>query len=113
MGIAQLEEKPLFAVVSAASSGDNTVIAAVAGFKIRVLSVVLVSSGTVTVTWKSAAGGTALSGAMPLTAQTGFSSAYSPIGQFETASGALLNCSLSGAVGVYGWMTYVLVRASN
>ena len=106
-------EKPIYAVIDHAASGDNTLVAAVAGFKIRVLSITLVSGGTVTVRFESAASGTALTGQMQLTAQAGFSSGYSPVGHFETISGELLNLELGGAVSVDGFMTYQLIRASR
>lgn len=100
---------PKFAVIDAATSGDNTLVSAVTGKKIRVLAVVLVSSGTVTVRFESAAGGTALTGQMQLTAQTGFSAPFSPVGQFQTVAGELLNLELSAAVSVDGWLVYVEV----
>ena len=95
------------AVIDAATSGDNSIVSAVTGKKIRVLSVVLVSAGTVTVRFESGAGGTALTGQLTLAANVGFSSGYSPVGHFETAAGAALNLELSGAVSVDGWIVYV------
>lgn len=100
---------PKFAVIDNASSGDNTIVAAVSSKKIRVLSVVLISTGTVNVRFESGAGGTALTGVMNLVANTGFSTGYSPVGHFETAAGALLNLELSGAVSVDGFLTYIEV----
>lgn len=100
---------PKFAVISAASSGDNTLVAAVTGKVIRVTSLHLVSSGTVSVRFESGAGGTALTGVMPLIAQSILQVPFDPTGHFQTASGVLLNLELSGAVGVYGWLKYVEV----
>jgi hypothetical protein len=100
---------PKYAVISGSASGNNTLVAAVSGKKIRMLSLLLVASGTVNVKFQSGAGGTDLTGLMNLVANTGFSLAYSPIGHFETASNTLLNMSLSAAVAVGGVLTYVEV----
>lgn len=96
-----------FAVVSASSSGDNQIVAAVSGAKIKVLSAVLVSSGTVSVKWRS--GTTDISGAMPFVANSGVALAASSPGQghyFETAVNTALNINLGGAVSVFGHITY-------
>lgn len=95
-----------FAVIDNATSGDNTIVAAVAGKEILVLAGLLVSSGTVNVRFESGAGGTALTGQMNLVANTGFIIPYSPVGNFKTAAGALLNLELSGAVSVDGYLVY-------
>ena len=95
------------AIIDVASSGDNTLVAAVGGKKIRVLSLVLVSAGTVTVRFESGAGGTALTGQMSLVANSGFSLSHNPHGWFETADNTLLNIELSGAVSVDGCLTYI------
>lgn len=97
---------PQYALISAALSGDNTLVAAGTN-KIRVLQACLISSGTVSVRFESGAGGTALTGVMPLTAQVGFNTGYCPVGHFQTGSATLLNLELSGAVGVFGWLVYV------
>jgi hypothetical protein len=96
-----------YAIIDAASSGDNTLVAAVASRKLRVLSAFLVSSGSVNVRFESGAAGTALSGQMNLVANTGFVLPYNPHGWFETASNTLLNLELSGATSVDGSLTYV------
>jgi len=98
-----------FAKIDAATSGDNTLVAAVAGKKIRVISLLLVSSGTVNVRFESGASGTALTGQMNLIANTGFSMNWNPGGWFETAAGELLNLELSGATSVDGNLSYVEV----
>ena len=100
---------PKFAKIDAASSGDNTLVSAVTGKKLRVLALFLVSTGTVTTRFESGASGTALTGQMDLTAQTGFVLPFNPVGWFETASGSLLNLELSGATSVDGCLTYVEV----
>jgi hypothetical protein len=100
---------PKFAVIDAASSGDNTLVAAVNPKKIRVLSLFLMAAAAVTVRFESGAGGTALSGQMNVPANGGFSLPYNPVGWFETASNTLLNLELGGAVSVDGCLTYVEV----
>lgn len=98
-----------FAAIDAATSGDNTLVAANATKKIRVTSLFLVSAGTVNVRFEGGTGGTALTGQMNLVANTGFVLPYNPSGWFETAINTLLNLELSGAVSVDGSLTYVLV----
>ena len=101
---------PKFAVIDAATSGDNTLVAAVTGKKLRVLSLFLVSAGAVNVRFESGASGTALTGQMNLSgAGEGFALPFNPVGWFETASAALLNAELSAAISVDGALTYVEV----
>lgn len=100
---------PKFAVIDAATSGDNTLLAAVASKKIRVLSLFLVSAGTVNVRFESGASGTALTGQMNLVVNTGFCLPFNPVGWFQTATNTLLNLELSGNVSVDGCFTYVEV----
>lgn len=100
---------PKYAIIDAATSGDNTLVAAVTSKKIRVLSLFLVSAGTVNARFESGAGGTALSGQMNLIANTGFVLPFNPAGWFETASNTLLNLELSGAISVDGSLVYVEV----
>ena len=98
------------AVIDISASGDNTVVAAVAAKKLVVTSICLIAAGTVTLTVKSGAAGTAITGPLPLAVNTGFSSGFDPAGHFQTAAGALLNLSLSAAVAVGGWLTYIEVE---
>lgn len=100
---------PKFAVIDVASSGDNTLVAGVSSKKIRVLSVALVSAGTVTARFESGASGTALTGQMSLVASSGFALPWNPTGWFQTAAAALLNLELSGNVSVDGCLSYVEV----
>lgn len=100
---------PKFAAIDAATSGDNTLVAAVASKKIRVLSLFLVAAGAVNARLESGAGGTALTGQMNLAANGGFVLPFNPVGWFETASNTLLNLELSAAVSVDGSLTYVEV----
>lgn len=100
---------PKFVIIDAATSGDNTILAAVATKKIRVVALFLVSAGTVNVRFESGAAGTALTGQMNLIANTGFVLPFNPVGWFETAANTLLNLELSAAISVDGCLTYVEV----
>lgn len=100
---------PKFAVISGASSGDNTVINAVSSKKIRVLALYAVAAGSTTVRFESGASGTALTGVVSLVANTGFVLPYNPVGWFETGTNTLLNMELNAAVQVSGCCTYVEV----
>lgn len=100
---------PKFAIIDAATSGDNTIVAAVNPKKIRVLSVWFIASAAVTARFESGAGGTALTGQMQIAANGGFVLPFNPVGWFETASNTLLNLELSGAVSVDGSIVYVEV----
>lgn len=100
---------PKFAAIAAASSGDNTLIAAVVSKKIRVLSYAMVAAGAVTCRFEDGAGGTAKSGQMALAANGVLSVPFSPVGHFETTANTLLNLELGGAVSVAGHICYVEV----
>src|SRR5688572_28853061 len=95
------------AIIDAAGSGDNTLVSAVTGKRIRVLACFAVMTGTaVTIRFESGAGGTALTGQMTPSQGGGFVLPYNPVGWFETAAGALLNLELGGAQSVDGCLVY-------
>lgn len=100
----------LRAAISAASSGDNTIIAAAgASTKNKILSVMLIAAGAVDVRFESGAGGTALTGVISLMTNSGFilpAPANPDNHWFQTADNALLNLELSAAVQVSGCITY-------
>lgn len=100
---------PKFAIIDAATSGNNTLIAAVTSKKIRVLAVYMVAAAAVYARFESGADGTALSGQMNLAANGGFVLPFNPVGWFETASNTLLNLELSAANSVDGSIVYVEV----
>lgn len=100
---------PKFAAISASSSGDNTLVAAVAGKKIRVLAMHFVCASAVDVRLEDGAGGTALTGVASYAANSGLVLPYCPVGHFETSSNTLLNMELGGAVQVSGSLTYIEV----
>lgn len=98
---------PHFKVIDIAATTD--LVAAIAGRKIRILSLFIVAAGAVTATFKSNT--TNITGAMSMITGVPFSMPYNPVGWGETASGEKLNLTLSGATQVSGWMTYELVDA--
>lgn len=102
---------PAWAAISGATNGNNTLVAAQgAGLKILVHSMFLVAAAAVSVKFQSAAGGTDLTGAMPLAANSGFSLGFSQAGHFApTAANALLNMVLNGAVQVSGALCYTAI----
>lgn len=100
---------PKFAVISASSSGNNTLVAAVSGKKLRVLAYNIISNGSVNAKFQSGASGTDLTGLKYLTSNSGICAPFNPVGWFETAANTLLNLNLSGAVAVGGELVYVEV----
>lgn len=99
----------LYASIAASASGSNTLVAAVASKKIRVLAAVLVATAAVTAQFKSAAAGSNLTGAMAVAANGTVTLPFNPEGWFETTAGELLNLVLGGAIAVTGCLTYVEV----
>lgn len=97
-----------FAAVSQAATG-TLVAAQAAGVKIRVVSLFLVNTAAQTLTFKSGAGGTALSGAMALPATGILVLPFNPRGWFETDAAALLELAQSGATQVSGSLQWVAV----
>ena len=105
---------PVFAVINAASSGDNTLQAAAgASNKIRVLALNIVVGDAVNVRLESGTGaaGTAMTGIYEFNGKgDGLVLPFSPVGWFETAANTLLNLELSAAVSVDGSFVYVVVQ---
>jgi len=100
----------LSVAISHNTNGDNELVAAVAGKKIRVLSCMMIASGIVSARFESSAGGTALTGRMPLIANSGFTANYNSAGWFETAAGQALNLELTDAIAVNGVLNYDLIN---
>ncbi len=100
--------------IAAASNGDNTLVAAVTGYAIRVTSFVLTYSAAVNAKFTDGAGGTNLCGLL-----YGVGTGPPPVSQavpgdvqrglFATAKGNALVLNLSGAVPVGGLITYELI----
>ncbi len=96
--------------IEVSASGDNTIVAGVAGKHIHVLQVVIIAAAEVTVRWKS--GATNLSGPMALAKNGGYSAESSseyprPIeGVLVTGQGEALVLNLGAAVSVGGHLRY-------
>lgn len=112
IGLSGSDAVPQFANIKEVSSGDNVLVPAVSGKKLRVISLFLVAAGTVTVYFVDGAD-TAVAGdgttGIALVANSGFSLPFNPVGWFETGSGESLDINLNGAVGVAGALTYIEV----
>jgi len=93
--------------INVSGSGDNEVVAGVAGMKILVISWGFSAHGDTTATWRSNT--TPISGPRPLTRYASAGQARNEFGNLETASGESLNLHLSDAVMVGGNLTYALV----
>ena len=96
-----------YRVINASTAGDTLVVPAVSGKRVRVLAYVLVSSGMVTVRWRSGSGSgtTDLTGGMQLVTVGGVAAEYWG-GLFETGVGEGLWLNLSSSVSVGGHITY-------
>lgn len=98
------------AKIDAASSGNNTLVAAVTGKKIRVLALFATMTGTaVTIRFEDGADGTALTGQMGPTAGQTIVLPFNPVGWFETSAATLLNMELGGSQSVDGALVYIEV----
>ena len=100
---------PKYAAVNATTNGDNTLLSAVAGKKLRVLSYTLVADAAVGCAFEDGAGGTELAGQMAFAANGGVSVPFSPVGHFETTANTLLNLETDAAANVRGHIAYVEV----
>lgn len=107
-GTAQATTGLLFAAISCAASGDNTLLAADATRKIKVVGYVVVAAGAVSAKFKSGAS-TDLTGAMALAANGGVATQSMTFAHlFETAAATALVLNLSGATAVAGHFSYFL-----
>jgi hypothetical protein len=107
------------AAINASSAGDNTIIPAQTGKKIRVLGIKLSCGGNVTVTWKQGLGGSAASitdefgtalAAESFADKGGMADFWGPWGwMFESGEGLALNMYLSASVQVSGFINFILV----
>lgn len=98
-----------YAAIAAATSGDNTIVSAVTGKKIRVKRLVGIAAAAVSLYFTSGAAGTVIFGGstnkIALAANGGFVLPDSP-GWMETAAGSALIMNLSAAVAVAGGVVY-------
>lgn len=99
---------PKFAIIGAASSGDNSIVASVTSKKIRVLALKLIANGAVNAKWRSAT--TDITGLSYFAAAgDGEVLPFNPVGWFETAVTSALQVNLSAAVATGGHLTYIEV----
>ncbi len=91
------------------NAGDNTLVAAVSGKKIRVLSLLLIPASAMDVRLEDGAGGDPLTGVMNIGAKAFACMPYNAGGWFETSAGNLLNLELGGAQQTSGCLSYVEV----
>ncbi len=96
-------------VIINAATANTTLVAAVAGHKIRVLSYVLVGTAAQTAQFQSSTTSN-LTGAMTLAAGTPVVAPFQREGHFETVAGELLNLATSASTAM-GHLTYCLVQA--
>ncbi len=96
-------------VIINAASGNTTLVAAVAGHRIRVLSYVLVPTGNQTVQFQSSTTSN-LTGVMTTLAGTPLVQPLQREGVFETVTGELLNLATSASTAM-GHLTYCLIPA--
>lgn len=95
------------AAISAASSGDNTVVSAASGKSIYVTAFTLSFSGTVNAKFTDGAGGADLTGLYYGVANAGAGGSIAhPCALFWTTPGNALVLNLSGATAVGGHVTY-------
>ncbi len=92
-----------FASIQTNSSGDTTIVPAVAGKRIRVVSVAIVAGGNVSVRFKS--GATWITGTMVFGQSGGLAHSFEG-GLFQTNVGEALIINLSAAVQVGGYIVY-------
>lgn len=93
--------------ISVSSSGDNTIVAAVPGKRIKVIAFMIQSVGTSNlVKWKDGSG-TDLTGALSFNIREGVSAAAPlPSWLFATAAGNALVLNLGSASAMAGFVTY-------
>ena len=99
-----------YAAISGATSGDNTLVAAVTGKKIRVMALAVQATVAVGFRLEDGAGGTALTGVMELPVSAPFVLPFNPVGWCETSAATLLNMELDAATQVSGLLTYTEVE---
>jgi hypothetical protein len=97
------------AFANPAASGDNAIVAAVAGGRIRVLAVTVIATLANNVKFRSAT--TDISATMPLGANGGFVLPFNEHGWFQTNVGEALNLNMTVATAT-GVQVHYIVLAS-
>lgn len=105
---------PKYAAVAASTAGDNSLVSAVSGKKIRVLSMMIIAGAAGNIYFTSSAAGTTIFGGstnkINLAANGGFCLPFSPVGWFENSStnqALVMNASSTGPFS--GGLTYIEV----
>lgn len=102
---------PKFAAIAAATSGANTLVAAVSTKKIRVLALFVLAGAAGNIYFTSAAAGAVIFGGstnkINLAANGGFVLPFSEVGWCETVAGELLNMNASSTGPFSGGVVYV------
>lgn len=93
-----------FVAIAASASGDNALVAAITGKRIRVHGFTLSFAGTANAKFQSAASD--LTGLYYGVANTQVQASYSEEGLFQTAVGEALELNLSAAIAVGGHLVY-------
>jgi len=102
-----IKSESQYAVIAAASAGDNELVPLVAAKKIRVIAAVLVASGGAnSARYESDASGTALTGVMDIADNGQLILPFNGDGWFETVAGESLNLELANATSVAGCLVY-------
>lgn len=105
----------MFAAINIKSATTTTIVAGVAGKKIRVMNYVLMAGGSINPYFQSS-GGSSLTGPFPFAAQAGVSSGPAPEiyqlsqGQFETNTGEGLQIVTDTTSQLSGHLSYLLVN---
>lgn len=97
------------AALAPASSGDNTLVAAVAATKIRVMAYSLWGASAVNAKFTSSTTSDLTKLHYMASGELGKVFPWNPGGWFETVAGELLGLNLSGAVVCSTQLTYILV----
>lgn len=94
--------------INASASGNTTVVAAVTGKSIYIISMEFLCAGAVTVEWQSGTGGAVISKGQAFPLGGGKVLPFNPGTWGNTAISTLLNINLSAAVQVSGSVQYVV-----
>lgn len=92
--------------ISGVTSGNNTLVAAVAGKRIRVIALAVQALSAVTFRLEDGAGGDEITGLISLDAKTPFYLHPSEAGWGDTTAATLLNMELGSGVQVSGALVY-------
>lgn len=94
--------------INASASGNTTIVAAVPGKAIYIISMEFLCAGAVTVEWQSGAGGAVISKGQAFPLGGGKVLPFNPGSWGSTAINTVLNINLSAAVQVSGSVQYVV-----